>query len=154
MCFFITDLFGVVAAAIQGSVDCEDHVSHLIVLPPLCASACALDRFPTSLHKAGHETCPLRKEWRESGQRARGKRRDATTQHQRAASTSFNCFRRVLRQLNGRTSTGARQATAALRPHASASFRSTASSTQKPPMCSLVSRYGPSVMSTLPSGCD
>jgi hypothetical protein len=52
-----------------------------------------------------------------------------------------------------RTSTGARQATAALRPHASASSRSAASSTQKPPMCSLVSRYGPSVMSTLPSGC-
>src|SRR5271157_31998 len=54
---------------------------------------------------------------------------------------------------NGRTSTGARQATAALRPHASASSRLAASSTQKPPMCSLVSRYGPSVMSTLPSGC-
>ncbi len=34
---------------------------------------------------------------------------------------------------------GARQATAALRPHASASSRSAASSTQKPPMCSLVS---------------
>jgi len=46
---------------------------------------------------------------------------------------------RVLRQLNGRTSTGARQATAAFRPHASASSRSAASSTQKPPMCSLVS---------------
>jgi hypothetical protein len=54
---------------------------------------------------------------------------------------------------NGRTSTGARQATAALRPHASASSRLAASSTQKPPMCSLVSRYGPSVIRTLPSGC-
>ena len=29
MCFFITNLFGVVAAAIQGNVDCEDKVSHL-----------------------------------------------------------------------------------------------------------------------------
>src|SRR6202050_5958429 len=54
---------------------------------------------------------------------------------------------------NARTSTGARQATTALRPHASASSRLAASSTQKPPMCSLVSRYGPSVMSTLPPGC-
>jgi hypothetical protein len=54
---------------------------------------------------------------------------------------------------NGRTSTGARQATAALRPHPSASSRLAASSTQKPPMCSLVSRYGPSVIRTLPSGC-
>src|ERR1700693_4241093 len=54
---------------------------------------------------------------------------------------------------NGRTSTGARQATTALRPHASASSRSAASSIQKPPICSLVSRYGPSVMSTLPPGC-
>src|SRR5208337_1553990 len=57
-----------------------------------------------------------------------------------------------VRTPNARTSTGARQATAALHPHASASSRSAASSTQKPPMCSLVSRYGPSVMSTLPPG--
>jgi len=35
-------------------------------------------------------------------------------------SLPLSCFRWVLRQLNGRTSTGARQATAALRPHASA----------------------------------
>ena len=41
---------------------------------------------------------------------------------------------------NGRTSTGARQAMAALRPHASASSRLAASSSQKPPTCSLVSR--------------
>jgi hypothetical protein len=34
---------------------------------------------------------------------------------------------------NGRTSTGARQATAALRPHANASSRSAACSAQKPP---------------------
>jgi hypothetical protein len=54
----------------------------------------------------------------------------------------------VVRQLISRTSTGARQATTALRPHASASSRSAAFSTQKPPMCSLLSRYGPSVMST------
>jgi len=32
MCFFIGNLFGVVAAAIQGNVDCEDYISHLIVL--------------------------------------------------------------------------------------------------------------------------
>src|SRR6266852_3199264 len=68
-------------------------------------------------------------------------------------SLPLSCFRWVLRQLNGRTSTGARQATAASRPHASASSRLAASSTQKPPMCSFVSRYGPSVTSTLPSGC-
>lgn len=40
---------------------------------------------------------------------------------------------------NGRTSTEARQAKAALRPHASASFRSAAFSTQKPTRCSFVS---------------
>src|SRR5580658_4479432 len=57
------------------------------------------------------------------------------------------------RQRNGRTSTGARQATTALRPHARASSRFAAFSIQKPPTCSLVSRYGPSVISTLPSGC-
>ena len=32
MCLFISNLFGVVDAAIQGSVDCEDYISHLIVL--------------------------------------------------------------------------------------------------------------------------
>jgi len=30
MCFFIGNHFGVVAAAIQGDVDCEDYISHLI----------------------------------------------------------------------------------------------------------------------------
>ena len=55
-----------------------------------------------------------------------------------------------LRQLNRRTSTGALQATAALRAHASASSRSAASSTHNPPTCSMVSRYGPSVTSTVP----
>ena len=54
---------------------------------------------------------------------------------------------------NWRTSTGALQATAALRPHASASSRSAASSIQKPPTCSLASRYGPSVTITSPLGC-
>jgi len=34
MCFFISKLFGMVAAAIQGKVDCEDYISHLIVLTP------------------------------------------------------------------------------------------------------------------------
>jgi hypothetical protein len=34
MRFFISKLFGVVAAAIQGSVDREDYISHLIVLTP------------------------------------------------------------------------------------------------------------------------
>jgi hypothetical protein len=28
MGFFITNHFGVVAAAIQGNVDCEDYISH------------------------------------------------------------------------------------------------------------------------------
>ena len=37
--FFITNCFGVVAAAIQSEVDCEDYISHLIVLPPLCTGA-------------------------------------------------------------------------------------------------------------------
>jgi hypothetical protein len=32
MAFVISNLFGVVAAAIQGNVDCEDYISHLIVL--------------------------------------------------------------------------------------------------------------------------
>ena len=40
-----------------------------------------------------------------------------------------------------------------MRAHASASSISAASSIQKPPMCSLVSVYGPSVTSTVPSGC-
>src|SRR5262249_34263550 len=57
-------------------------------------------------------------------------------------------FGRILR--NARTSTGTRQATTALRAHASASSMSAASSIQKPPTCSLVSRDGPSVMTTSP----
>src|SRR5215467_3293231 len=52
-----------------------------------------------------------------------------------------------------RTSTGARHALAALRPHASASCRSAVSSIQKPPTCSLVSKYGPSVRITSPFDC-
>ena len=40
-----------------------------------------------------------------------------------------------------------------LRAHASASSILAASSIQNPPMCSLVSRYGPSVTSTVPSDC-
>jgi hypothetical protein len=31
---FIGTLFGVVAAAVQGNVDCEDYIPHLIVLTP------------------------------------------------------------------------------------------------------------------------
>src|SRR5262249_33943765 len=42
---------------------------------------------------------------------------------------------------------------APLRAHARAASISPASSIQKPPMCSLVSVYGPSVTSTVPSGC-
>ena len=34
MHFFIGNHFGVVDAAVQGNVDCEDYVSHWIVLPP------------------------------------------------------------------------------------------------------------------------
>src|SRR5262249_48691980 len=66
-----------------------------------------------------------------------------------AAVRLFICFR----QLNGRPPPGARQATAALPPPVRASFRSAASSPQKPPMYSLVSVYGPSVTSTFPLGC-
>jgi hypothetical protein len=39
--FFIGSLFGVVAAAIQGNVDCVDYISNLIV-PLLCTSAMRL----------------------------------------------------------------------------------------------------------------
>jgi hypothetical protein len=39
-----------------------------------------------------------------------------------------------------------------LAPPRQSSPRSAASSTQKPPMCSLVSMYGPSVTTTLPAG--
>src|SRR5262249_52429396 len=51
-----------------------------------------------------------------------------------------------------RTSPDARPATAPLRAHARPSSISAASSSQKPPMCSLVAADGPSVTSTLPSG--
>ena|GEM_PF-6599608 len=34
MCFVISKLLGVVAAAIQGNVDCEDYISHWIVVTP------------------------------------------------------------------------------------------------------------------------
>jgi hypothetical protein len=36
-----TNSFGVVAAAVQGNVDCEDYISHLIVLTPLLVRAFA-----------------------------------------------------------------------------------------------------------------
>jgi hypothetical protein len=39
MYFFIGNHFGVVAAAIQGDIDCEDYISHLIVLPPFCVTS-------------------------------------------------------------------------------------------------------------------
>jgi len=52
-----------------------------------------------------------------------------------------------------RTSTGIRPTFAPLRAHSSASSRSAVSSIDKPPTCSLVSRYGPSVRSTSPLGC-
>jgi hypothetical protein len=42
MCFFIPNLFGVVAAAIQGNVDREDYISHLIVVT--CSRVTALVR--------------------------------------------------------------------------------------------------------------
>jgi len=34
MWFLISKLFGMVAAANQGNVDCEDHISHLVVVTP------------------------------------------------------------------------------------------------------------------------
>jgi ankyrin repeat protein len=72
--------------------------------------------------------------------------RSALSPWRSVASVVSKCVK--LAHLHRRT-----KATTALRPHSSASFMSVASSTQKPPMCSLVSRYGPSVMSTLPPGC-
>src|ERR1700741_2717767 len=46
-----------------------------------------------------------------------------------------------------------RQAMTALRPHSSASSRFAAFRIQKPPTCSLVSSYGPSVIHHRTSGC-
>src|SRR5215831_8156100 len=51
---------------------------------------------------------------------------------------------------NGRTSTGAPQASEPLAAQASAASRSGAVMTQKPPSCSLVSANGPSVVTTCP----
>src|SRR5215467_5671559 len=51
---------------------------------------------------------------------------------------------------NGRTSTGAPQASDPLAAQASAASRSGAVMTQKPPSCSLVSANGPSVVTTWP----
>jgi hypothetical protein len=39
MCFFITNLFGVVDTAIQGNIDCEDYISHLIAYSTFWSSA-------------------------------------------------------------------------------------------------------------------
>ena len=50
----------------------------------------------------------------------------------------------------GRTSTGSRHATAALRAQPRAASRSGALMIQNPPMCSLPSANGPSVTSTSP----
>src|SRR5207248_867498 len=51
----------------------------------------------------------------------------------------------------GRTSIGSVVACASLRPHSSATSRSGASMTVNPPMCSLPSAKGPSVISGWPS---
>src|SRR3954452_16904305 len=40
MGFFIGNLFGVVAAAVQGYVDCEDYISHVIVLSRRLRDTC------------------------------------------------------------------------------------------------------------------
>jgi hypothetical protein len=40
MRFVIGNLFGVVAAAIHGDVDCEDYISHLIDLTPWSPPSC------------------------------------------------------------------------------------------------------------------
>src|SRR6516164_8281907 len=54
---------------------------------------------------------------------------------------------------SSRTSPTASQEMEPLRAHAGASSISAHSSIQNPPMCSLVSVYGPSVTTTLPSRC-
>ena len=49
MCFFISGLFSVVAAAIYGDVDCEDYISDLTVLTPFlftCATAPHVNCYP------------------------------------------------------------------------------------------------------------
>src|SRR6187399_2239014 len=51
---------------------------------------------------------------------------------------------------NGRTSIGVPMARASLRPHASAASRSGALSSVMPPICSLLSMNGPSVVITSP----
>ena len=100
MCFVISNLLGVVAAAIQSNVDCEDYISHLIPFK-FCRPPGGWLRF---LKDRAHL--------------------DRRTAGDDSLLSPCDCL-----------------------------SRSAASSTQKPPMCSLVSRYGPSVMSTLPSGC-
>src|SRR5690606_12582195 len=56
-----------------------------------------------------------------------------------------------VRHRSGRTSIGSPTISASLRPQPSASSRSAARMTVKPPRCSLPSAYGPSVISTSPS---
>src|SRR6267154_5408092 len=71
----------------------------------------------------------------------------------------FGCWRDVqffsgagMKKIS-RTSIGKRHALAPLRAHAITSSMSAHSSIHKPPTCSLVSRYGPSVTSNSPLGC-
>ena len=59
-------------------------------------------------------------------------------------SMAPRCLHSIKMSEAGEASTGGAISYDGLAPHSSASFISVASSTQKPPMCSLVSRYGPS----------
>src|SRR3954464_11737522 len=60
------------------------------------------------------------------------------------------CFSRSVAYLNRRTSCGQRHATATFAPHNRAASSSATSTTAKPPSCSLVSAYGPSMISGVP----
>src|SRR3954453_8261669 len=60
------------------------------------------------------------------------------------------CFSRSVAYLNRRTSCGQRHATATFAAHKRAASSSATSTTAKPPSCSLVSAYGPSMISGVP----
>jgi hypothetical protein len=69
-----------------------------------------------------------------------------------AVLTPEDCFdlRAQCPSMNGRTSMGVPMARASLRPQASAESRSAALMIEKPPICSLLSMNGPSVVTISP----
>src|SRR5439155_10234622 len=75
---------------------------------------------------------------------------DADQRGGAAAGLTMKDVGEVRHQFVGRTSMGRSQAVAALAAQSRAASRSAASITQKPPICSLVSAKGPSVIETSP----